>query len=106
MSLNSTTRTSVISRLQQYELAAADRVDVDAASYGGSSIGIRTPKEIRNASALMARNKTKNKKKLMARKNSEATGRSKQLRGSAAPPPSPKDQLADFIREIIAGPQA
>ena len=95
MSLKSTTRTSVISRLQQYELAAADRVDVDQVPYGGSSIGIRTPKEI-NASA----------RALMARKNSEATGRSKQLRGSAAPPPSPKDQLADFIREIIAGPQA
>ena len=94
MSLKSTTRTSVISRLQQYELAAADRVDVDAASYGGSSIGIRTPKEIRNAGALMAR------------KNSEATGQRKQLRGSAAPPPSPKDQLADFLREMIAGPQA
>jgi len=93
MSLKSTTRTSVIGRLQQYELAAADRVDVDQVPYGGSSIGIRTPKEIRNASALMARNKTKN-------------SRQKELRGSAAPPPSPKDQLADFIREIIAGPQA
>ena len=98
MSLKSTTRTSVIGRLQQYELAAADRVDVDAASYGGSSIGIRTPKEIRNAGALMARNKTKNKK---------------QLRGAVAPPLSPEEQrqqaaqiLADELRLIIAGPQA
>ncbi len=99
MSLKSTTRTSVISRLQQYELAAADRVDVDVASYGGSSIGIRTPKEI-NASALMARNKPKN-------------SRQKQLRGAAAPPLSPEEQrqqaaqiLADELRSMIAGPQA
>jgi len=95
MSLKSTTRTSVISRMQQYELAAADRVDADAASYGGSSIGIKTLED-RRSENVRAR-------ALMARKNSEA---SKQLRGSAAPPPSPKDQLADFIREIIAGPQA
>ena len=101
MSLNSTTRTSVISRLQQYELAAADRVDLDEASYGGSSIGIKTSEDRKNISvgALMARNKSED-------------SRRKQLRGAAAPPPSPKEQeqyaldaFADELRSYVAGKQ-
>ena len=98
MSLNSTTRTSVISRMQQYELAAEDRVDVDEASYGGSSIGSKTSEDrkLRSTRALMARNQS-------------ADSRRKQLRGAAAPPPSPKEQLAEFAQELramIAGQQA
>jgi len=46
--MKSTSRDTILLKsreMQQYELAAADRVDVDEASYGGSSIGSKTSED-------------------------------------------------------------
>jgi len=40
----------------------------------------------------------------MAR-NQSADSKRKQLRGAAAPPPSPKEQLAEFAQEIADVPK-